>query len=187
MSGHTKWADYKRKRLALRVISRSDGGVPWEARPYDLQAADVLLVHGHHPLDLLTQAATRSRWNHAALVVTPSGDLIEMVNGGVRWGHLAHYAPADRIVLRAEMTAEQRISACNYAMDIASRHERYSYLGLLCVALRVVSGSRIELKADGAMICSEFVADCLGHGGVDLGIDAPLVTPADLYRRFVAG
>ena len=147
---------------------------------------DILLVGAADPIDRLLQFCTHGPWNHAALVVSESGAIVEMVDGGIRLSNLIHYPEPERALIRIDrLSHEDRRQVCAYAYDMLRWHERYGYLGLLNVALRVLTRSRLVLKWDGSMICSEFVAAALAEGGEIFDEDTALITPADLYRHFL--
>ena len=95
------------------------------------------------------------------------------------------YDPQDIYIVRVDMDEEDRKQVTDYAKAIFKRHEKYGFLTIASITFKTMTKSRLVLKLDGTLICSEFVANALARGGVIWYKDASLITPADLYHRLV--
>lgn len=149
------------------------------------QPGDFIVTHGKSFFSWLIRFATFSRWNHAALVVTTDGTIIEALGNGLRQNAITKY-PADQFhLMRVELSDSDREQVVAYAEAMLKRHPKYGFLDIATIALKILTHARFVIKLDGTFICSEFVAKSLAQGGVIWYKDTSLITPADLYRRFV--
>lgn len=165
-----------------RVLAKVELRAGEEARP-----GDFVVTHDNSIIDRLIQIATRSRWNHAALITSAAGDIAELVGPGNRRAHLSKYRKLEYFVVRLDdLSDEDRRQVVEYVDATVARHERYGYLTIATIVVKILTRARLVLKLDGMMICSEFVANALAHGGQVWDKDASLITPADLYNRYVS-
>jgi hypothetical protein len=153
----------------------------------DVVPADFIVTHGSGLEDALIRFMTRSRWNHAALIAGADGTIIEATGRGIKRDNIRKYRRRDYYLVRLEMEADDRAEAVAYANAMADRHERYGYLTIFAIVLRIVTRLRLVIKVDGTLICSEFVARSLSQGGRIWYKDTSLITPADLYNVCVLG
>jgi uncharacterized protein YycO len=145
-------------------------------------AGDFLLVHGRDFVDRLISLGTRSKWTHAALVVDEQGTLVEATSGGVHYAAISKYERYDRLLVRLPLSDEDRAEVHDFAVTMAEQHERYGFLTIAAIVLKLITRLRLVLKLDGTFICSEFVARALGQGGVIWERDPALMAPCDLAR-----
>lgn len=150
-----------------------------------MKPGNFIVTHGSGFMDSMIRFFTRSRWNHAALVVSSDGTIIELLTRGIKKGSIHKYSPDDCYLVDIEMRDEDRKQAVDYAHFMLKKHEKYGFLTIATIALKIITRSRLVIKFDGTLICSEFVADALSEGGIIWEKDTSLITPADLYRRFV--
>jgi uncharacterized protein YycO len=154
-------------------------------RNYQLKAGNFIVTHGTGFIDRIIRLTTLSRWNHAALVVDGNGTLIELEAQGIRAVDISKY-PADEFqIIDIEMSDEDRQQVVDYANFMLSKHSKYGFLTILTIALKIITRSRLVVKLDGTLICSEFVAKALAEGGVIWEKDTSLITPKDLWEKFV--
>jgi uncharacterized protein YycO len=154
------------------------------------RAGDVLLFHrptslasfGASPwgtaMTALIHLTTRSRYNHAALMVTDT-HLVEATDRGVQIAPLS--SKGDEItVLRPDYADEwDETEAIQFAESRVGR--RYGYLtAFMCGLNELVRGLHIVIRPDDSMICSELVARALIRAGADFGKSPALVSPGDL-------
>jgi uncharacterized protein YycO len=134
----------------------------------------------------LIRVGTRSKFNHAFVVMTSDGHIIEADPGGARWARISDYGNDCKVFDTAEeLTEEQRTKICFKAELLLGTP--YGWLDIARLALRCL-GLRwrwLTRRADEerAMICSQLVAACGAAAGVDwlCGREAPAaVTPGDL-------
>lgn len=151
-----------------------------------LLPGDFIVTHDDGPIDRLIQLATRSHWNHSALIVSPDGDLVELVGQGIRRSHISKYDKKNLYLVRLDsLSDEDRRQIVHYADVMVERHQRYGYLTIATIVVKILTRSRLVIKLDGTLICSEFVGKALAHGGQVWEQDTSLITPADLYNRYV--
>jgi hypothetical protein len=68
---------------------------------------------------------------------------------------------------------------------MTKKHAKYGFLTIATIIFKIITKSRLIIKRDGTLICSEFVARALAQGGLIWDKDPSLITPADLYKKFV--
>lgn len=145
---------------------------------------DFIVTHGNDIFDILIRIFTNSNWNHAALITSPSGDIIELTSKGVKKSTIQEYATKDRYLVHITMSEEDRQQVIAYANYISDKHDTYGFLTICTIAFKIITKSRLVIKLDGTLICSEFVARALAQGGILWDRDPSLITPADLYNKF---
>ncbi len=151
----------------------------------ELKPGNFIVTHGTGIMDRMIQIFTNSHWNHAALVVSSSGETIESVSKGIRKNNLKEYGVNELYLIDAEMSEEDRKQVIEYAHFMLKKHSQYGFLTIASIAFKIITHSRLVIKLDGTLICSEFVAKALEEGGVIWDKDGSLITPADLYLKFV--
>jgi hypothetical protein len=156
-----------------------------ETKKISMKPGNFVVTHHSGFMDSLIHFFTRSRWNHAALVIASDGTLIELQTHGIQKRNIDTYPVEDYFLIDIEMSDEDRQQAVAYAQFMLKKHEKYGFLTVATIALKIVTHSRLVIKLDGTLICSEFVANALSVGGIIWDKDTSLITPADLYRRFV--
>jgi hypothetical protein len=152
-----------------------------------LLPGDFILTHGGGLFDQLIQIFTRSPWNHVALIIDREGSIVELVEQGIRRHHLGKYDACEIFLVRTDFGEQDRSEIVSYAIEMLRRHEKYGFFQIASIALKIITKSRLIIKLDGTLICSEFVANALARGGVIWDSDTSLITPADLYRKLVQG
>ena len=150
-----------------------------------LLPGDFVLTHGDTLLDRLTQIATHSQWNHAALITDISGELVEATAKGLRTGSLESYNSNRFLVRITDFTSADRVRMVNYAKMMLGLHESYGILTIISIVFKILTHSRLVVTLDKTLICSQFVANCLFIGGYPWTRDTTLITPADLFNTFV--
>lgn len=146
---------------------------------------DFIVTHGNSFYSWLIRIATRSHWNHAALVVARNGTIIEATGKGLRKNTIDEYPEDQFHLVRVTLSDADRQQAVSYAQAMLARHAEYDFLAIASIGLKIITHSHLVIKIDGTLICSEFVAEALAEGGTIWYKDTSLITPADLYNRFV--
>ena len=148
----------------------------------------VVKTHGFVPF--MIRMLTRSRYDHAFIVINDAGDIVEAEPDGARTGNIGEYAGLPMLINSGEaMTDTQRaavIAAARGYVDVP-----YAFLDIVRLALASLGiGWRwltAEADDERAMVCSTLVAACGQSAGVAdwlCGEPCPaLVRPADLARR----
>jgi uncharacterized protein YycO len=144
-----------------------------------------IVTHTSSFLDTLIHIFTGSRWNHAALVVSANGNLIELESSGIRKNTLKAYSSTQFHLVDVELSKEDRKQVVTYAKYMLKKHASYGFLTVASIAFKIVTHSRFVIKLDGTLICSEFVAKSLAEGGIIWDKDTSLISPGDLYNKFV--
>lgn len=145
---------------------------------------DFIVTHGSDFFDKMIQIFTHSHWNHAALITSAQGDIIELVGKGIRKNTIQEYQQKQRYVVHVDMSEEDRSQVIAYAQYMLSKHDKYGFLTIASIAVKILTRSRFVIKLDGTLICSEFVARALEQGGIIWPKDPSLITPADVYNYF---
>jgi hypothetical protein len=127
-------------------------------------------------------------YTHAALVVSPTGDLIEAIGEGVRSTSLRQYVIDKEIyqVVRIEAAAEARERVVEFASYALHAKSPYDGLAIACTTFWAFTGSRLMFFMDGSFTCSGLVAAALERMGARFGMNAARVTPAQLAVFFGA-
>lgn len=126
-----------------------------------------------------------AEWNHAAMIVSPSGDIVEAVHNGVQRAHISKYQSRDYLIVKPAMTAEdvdQMMKFVNWAVG-----KPYGLLTIISLALWSIFGGKFDVSQDGTMICSGLVARALERAGYIFERDPSHMTPADLAEYFRVG
>jgi len=156
-----------------------------EKKKISPKPGNFIVTHGGGFDDLLIHIFTNSRWNHAALVISSEGTIIELETTGIRKRTLNEYPGGDFYLVDVELSEEDRAQTVAYAQAMLKRHEKYGFLTIISIILKIITHSRLIIKLDGTLICSEFVANALSEGGIIWDKDTSLITPADLYQKFI--
>lgn len=157
----------------------------WEQNLVSLKPGDFILTHGSSLFDTLIQTFTFSHWNHAALIIDEEGTLLEAVDKGIKKHHLSKYRKEEVYIVRTEFNETEREHIVKYGLKMLADHEKYGFLTIFSIALKIITKSRLIIKLEGTIICSEFVANALARGGIIWDKDPELITPADLYNALV--
>lgn len=164
------------------------------AQTMDFEPGDFILAHGDSFLSrfirfgqsLAFWGADRKYtwWSHAAMIVSPGGDLIEAIGAGVRRGHLSEYVHADFHIVRLNTLANShdRAQICRYAEWTLG--QEYGLLTNISIIICVLTGCRLTFGFDGQSICSGLVARSLERGSAIFDRSPSHILPADLAKYF---
>ena len=123
-----------------------------------------------------------SRWNHAALIVSKDGDLIEARPTDVSRGHISEYTKDPVYVVSTnfnEQSQEQAIAAAESYLN-----DGYGWLTILSIMLELITGIKLQLSYNRSVICSGLVGMSLWAGGVIFDSNPLQLMPADLAATF---
>src|SRR6266700_1243181 len=132
-----------------------------DSKKAELKPGDFIVTHGTDFFDRLIQDFTVSRWKHAALIVSSEGNLIEVVTKGIQKSTLAKYKHEEFYVVDIDMSSDDRKEVIEYADFMSKKHITYGFLTIASIAFKIITNSRLVIKLDGTLICSEFVAKSL--------------------------
>lgn len=129
------------------------------------------------------------RVNHAALIVSGDGDILEALANGITPGNLSKYHDNDYIVVRLkpEVTNDwARINMMRFANH--AKNSKYDWIDIFSICLTVLTAGRFKIMFGTAnrMICSAFVATALLRTGFVFEKDANHIMPSDLAEIFEA-
>jgi uncharacterized protein YycO len=156
-----------------------------ESHEVELQPGNFIVSSSDSFFDKMTHIVTLSRWNHAGLVVAADGTIIELETTGIQKSNISEYSKKDYYVVDVDMSKEDQKQVVSYAEYMLKKHPKYGYMTIISIIFKILTHSRLVIKLDGTLICSEFVAKALAEGGVIWDKDTSLITPVDLYRKFV--
>lgn len=151
----------------------------------ELKPGNFILTHGDDLFDKLIQIFTMSEWNHTALITAADGTITELTSSGIQKNNIAKYHLQEIYIVDIAMDEKDRKQIIDFAEVMLKRHDTYGFLTIASIAFKIITKSRFIIKLDGTLICSEFVARALSQGGIIWETDPSLITPADLYNRFV--
>lgn len=175
------------------MISRFGPGQ--EAAPTDYAPGDFILTHSSglfgrlirfgESLRYWGEDAKYARWNHAALIATADGWLIEALSHGVVMTPISHYTPTEYFLVHlndSDADIRDRGQAVAYARYCLG--EGYGWLTICNIALALLTGCKFTFGIDGQVICSGLVARCLERTSIIFPGAASNVSPADLAKQF---
>jgi|SRR5579884_9562 len=150
---------------------------------FDFQPGDFILGHKEDLHDKFIHLITRSKWNHAALIIDTKGTVVEMTQKGIQKSQVKREQEEEIYLVRMKDLNREKV--VDYAQKALKDKPKFSHLGLLSIIFHQLFKSPIVIKHTNKMVCSEFVINALSHGGVIWEKEPTLITPADLYKKFV--
>ena len=164
------------------------------AQPADYDPGDFILTHGNAFFSKLIRFGQGLRfrgpdrkytwWNHAAMIVSAQGDLIEALGAGVRQTHIDMYKATEYHLVRIGPLATPHDRDQVVAFADWSRGERYGWVTILSIAVSLLFGGRFNFGFDGQTICSGLVARALERTSAIFDRTPSHIMPADLAKYF---
>jgi len=163
-------------------------------QPGNFQPGDFILTHGKAFFSRLIRFGQRlafrgkdrkyTWWNHAALIVSLNGDLIEALGAGVERTNLSRYVPTEYhlVCLGKLASPHDRDQICAFAEWALG--EKYGVVTIMSIALSLLTGCRLKFGFDGQMICSGLVARALERSDAIFDRSPSHIMPADLAKYF---
>ncbi len=174
-------------RGAVRYYGAGEEAVAW-------QPGDFILTHGDAWTSRLIRFGQRLRirgrdavfayWNHAAMVVSAKGDLVEALGGGVSRTNASKYRGTDYHVIDTAAITVDRDEAVAFASWCADEQAPYGFVTLVSIAWTLLTGAKFSFFVDGSEICSGLVARCQERTGAIFNRDPVHIMPADLAKYF---
>ncbi len=142
-----------------------------------------------------------THWNHAALIVSSNGDIIEALGRGVCRRNLSAYEPKEYKLVRlnaSDADREQEVHFARWAAgevdsagnDIPQSQRvsiRYGFMTIVSIGYSLLTGGKFSFSIAGQEICSGLVGRCLERTGVIFGRKPPThMMPADLAKYYDA-
>lgn len=167
------------------ILTRDDA---WTSKV--IRFGQGLRIHG--------QDRKYTHWNHAALLVTSGGEIIEALGAGVRRQHVSKYRPGEYVLVRTHTSPLDRAETVNFARWAAGevdatgaevpprqrRPQAYGFTTILSIAYSLLTGGKFTFALDGQEICSGLVARSLERTGAIFNRDPVHIMPADLAKYF---
>lgn len=155
---------------------------------------DFILAHGHSFISGLIRFGealrihgadrTYAYWNHAALIATAEGGLIEAAGRGVRRAKLSDYTQTDYQLVRIQAAEADRQEVVAFAEWALQSRPRYGWPTIVSIALSVLTGCKLAFFVDGEFICSGLVARAMERTTAIFNLDPVHITPADLAKYY---
>ena len=166
------------------------------AQAGDFHVGDFLLTHGNSFFGILIRIGQGfafwgedrkyTWWNHAALIVSEDGNLIEALgSSGVKLTHISKYAPTDYHIVRLGELASDRDREQMGAFAQRTLNLKYGVMTLISIGIGLITGCRFKFGFDGEYICSGLVARALERSSVIFDRSPSHITPADLAKYFL--
>ena len=164
------------------------------ATPGDFEPGDFILTHGSSLFSHLIRFGQRLRfwgrdrpfawWNHAAMIVSNEGDLIEALGPGVQRSHIKKYQPTEYhlVSIAAIVSGNDRAEAVAFATWCLGL--KYGYVTIVSIALSLLTGGKFTFGFDGQAICSGLVARALERTQAIFNRTPSHIVPADLAKYF---
>lgn len=167
--------------------------------PEQLVPGDFVLTHGDAWTSRLIRLGQRLRihgedrkyahWNHAALIVSDTGTLVEALGRGVLRTDLSKYRRAEYHLVRIGASESDRRQAVAFAGWAAGgpggeRRQRYGFLTLVSIAYTLLTGGRFTFGIEGQAICSGLVARAMERTDAVFNRTPSHIMPADLAKYY---
>jgi len=158
----------------------------------DLEPGDFILTHGAELFSQLIRFGQQLRfhgadnvytyWNHAALVVSADGTIVEALGTGVARRSIDEYANTQFTVVRIEASSVDRAEAAAFAERCVGLE--YGYTTIVSIGLSLLTGGNFNFGFSGQMICSGLVARALERTTAIFAQDPSHVMPAELAKIY---
>ncbi len=127
-----------------------------------------------------------THWNHAALVVTARGDIVEALGNGVTRGNASRYKEKEYEVVRIDSpkNSKDRQQAVAFGKWAAEGKQRYGFVTIASIAFTLLTGAKFSFFVDGQQICSGLVARSMERTGAIFSRDPIHIMPADLAKYY---
>lgn len=154
---------------------------------------DIILTRSEGFLSRLISFGQRLRfhgkysgWTHAAIIVSPAGDIIEAFHTGIEKNHISKYRTEAYCLIRVDKVAkgDDRRQMVRFADWCLLNQPRYGTLQVVAIALMLITGWRLYFGLDRRVICSSLVAKALERTEVIFERDSSFILPAELAARF---
>lgn len=177
-------------RYAIGAIEHHDPG----GRMPDPQPGDFILAHGAELFSELIRIGQQLRfrgpdrpytyWNHAALIVSTDGAIIEALGAGVERRSIADYDSTQYTVVHIVASREDRAEAVAFAEHCLG--QPYGFATIVSIALSLLTGAKFSFGFNGQLICSGLVARALERTTAIFDDEPSHIMPAQLAKLFGA-
>lgn len=121
-----------------------------------------------------------ARWTHAALIVSPKGDLVEALTRGVVRSHIDKYKGVPCTLVRVNASPEDQLEILRFANKVVG--EEYGWATIACIVVGHLTSFTFGFQ--GQAICSGLIARAEERMGAYFDRLAEDIDPADLARYY---
>jgi hypothetical protein len=156
------------------------------------EAGDFILTHGAEFFSQLIRFGQQLRfrgddnrftyWNHAALIVSADGAIVEALGTGVIRRTLAAYDPTQYTVVRIKASVEDRTEAAAFAEHCIGLP--YAWATIVSIGLSLLTGAKFSFGFSGQLICSGLVARSLERTAAIFADEPSHLMPAELAKIY---
>lgn len=128
-------------------------------------------------------------WNHAALIVSDGGDLVEALGAGVLRTTLSKYQPVEYHVVRTGASQPDRSEVVAFGEWAAgdktgADRQRYGFITIASISWTLLTGAKFTFAIEGQMICSGLVARSQERTHAIFNRTPSHIMPADLAKYY---
>lgn len=165
----------------------------------DYEPGDFILTHGNAWTSKMIRFGQSLRihgadrkftwWNHAALIVSDGGDLVEALGAGVLRTHLSKYQPVEYQVVRTGASPSDRSEVVAFGEwaagdESGADRQRYGYITIISIAWTLLTGAKFTFGIEGQVICSGLVARSQERTHAIFNRTPSHIMPADLAKYY---
>jgi uncharacterized protein YycO len=165
----------------------------------EFEPGDFILTHGNAWTSRLIRFGQRLRihgddrrfthWNHAAIIVSSGGDLVEALGRGVLRTHLSSYEGTEYHLVRIGAETrdrEQAVAFADWAAGGADAGDRlrYGFATIASIAFALLTGAKFTFGIEGQAICSGLVARAMERTDAIFNRTSTHIMPADLAKYY---
>lgn len=122
-------------------------------------------------------------WNHAALIVSDQGDLVEaLTRTGATRSHISKYKNVEYTLVSTHAAPLDQTQIIYYADRVVG--EKYGYLNDFCVFVGYLTGNKLNFGFQGQIMCSALVARAMERMGAYFNRLPDSIAPADLAQYY---
>jgi uncharacterized protein YycO len=157
------------------------------------QPGDFILTHGDAFYSKLIRVGEWMRYhdprwtkyNHAAMIVSTGGDLVEALGNGVVRTNISKYRLNEYQIIDVSSVAptiNDRMRVVRFAISCIG--QPYDWTDILSVSISLLTNAKLCIETEGHMICSGLVARALERSTAIFPRSAQHMMPADLAEYF---
>jgi hypothetical protein len=123
-----------------------------------------------------------AHWSHAAVVVSRSGRLVEVMHTGVALSAIEKYRDQEYHYVRVEMSDADRDNVARYA--VSCLRQKYGRCSFVLLAVAKLMGGGLHVPDRGQQGCVALIVRALQRAGVRFERGPTDMSVADLAKRF---
>jgi len=123
-----------------------------------------------------------SYWNHTAMIISESGEIIEAIGRGVVISKIEDYSDVEYYYVSTKLNKQSREQAVASANSFLK--DKYSWMTIISIAIELLTGVKVQVTQSSTMICSSLVGQSLWAGGIIFDSNPYQMMPADLACAF---